>query len=555
MSNRLPRPRHAPAAFTLVEVMISIALVLIIILGVNQVFALTSQVVGAGSVLSTITRDARGAQSVLQRDLGNAEVTRGPFFIINSQALAAFRNRDDQLADIDFDVTDRNEVDTDQRIRTVDRDENGVETAAERTSRAFMTSRVHRADQLVFFARQPARRQTGNVNTFTSGVRSNELYISYGHLRQPRDDGLLGNAPFPGIHNPASATACETPSTNPNNYYATQWVLGRSAMLLQEPEVAGGAQRIYDRSITPIRQMTYVGRDPTVGPESVQPFAAGSLMTQTGPVDNSANAPELDWSVYDLIGMSMERYRSELLPPAIAAGGVWHNPLVFRFAGFPVPTKPLSSEGVARTVPCLVRGCTQFAVEFAGDFIAQDANGNRTGVANNSGGGTDGEIDFIVQTYLLNNVTQTARRIRWYGFPRDTSGALNATISGESPAERETRLQNADKPDGFVYAEDDVVPLRDIAGQTLKFERYWPTAAPPPNRSGPGIPRPSSPDYSVTDPADAVPANGRYRCVWATDTSGLPEPKLIRITMAIDDPSARIAREQYFEYVIELPKK
>ena len=47
-------PRSGPArpgsvrAFTLIELMISIALVLLLILGVNQVFTYTTQAVGAG---------------------------------------------------------------------------------------------------------------------------------------------------------------------------------------------------------------------------------------------------------------------------------------------------------------------------------------------------------------------------------------------------------------------------------------------------------------------------------------------------------------------------
>ena len=51
-----PRPHDRPdraagfTGFTLVELMISIALVLVLLLGVNQVFSLTGKAVGPGAV-------------------------------------------------------------------------------------------------------------------------------------------------------------------------------------------------------------------------------------------------------------------------------------------------------------------------------------------------------------------------------------------------------------------------------------------------------------------------------------------------------------------------
>ena len=69
--------RHLPPAraFTLVELMISIALVLVIILGVNAIFKMASDTVNAGQALSGANRDNRAIQSVIYQDFQSAVET------------------------------------------------------------------------------------------------------------------------------------------------------------------------------------------------------------------------------------------------------------------------------------------------------------------------------------------------------------------------------------------------------------------------------------------------------------------------------------------------
>jgi prepilin-type N-terminal cleavage/methylation domain-containing protein len=57
--------RRQQPGFTLVEVMISVALVLILIIGINQAFKMVTDTVGAGQTLSAIVRDNRAIQPVL----------------------------------------------------------------------------------------------------------------------------------------------------------------------------------------------------------------------------------------------------------------------------------------------------------------------------------------------------------------------------------------------------------------------------------------------------------------------------------------------------------
>src|SRR3954447_8040046 len=81
----------AAAGFTLVELMISIALVLILMYGVSKVFTTTQAVVSSGQAISTQTRDARGTQSVLSQDFARYAAD-SPCMILHSEYRPAFRN-------------------------------------------------------------------------------------------------------------------------------------------------------------------------------------------------------------------------------------------------------------------------------------------------------------------------------------------------------------------------------------------------------------------------------------------------------------------------------
>src|SRR5262245_31726392 len=89
-------------AFTLVELMISIAMVVILMLGITKVFSLTSQTATATNMVSAGLRDARAAQAELTQDLSTALTDDAPFLVIRSVAKPAFRNKADLDADRDF---------------------------------------------------------------------------------------------------------------------------------------------------------------------------------------------------------------------------------------------------------------------------------------------------------------------------------------------------------------------------------------------------------------------------------------------------------------------
>lgn len=135
-------------------------------------------------------------------------------------------------------------------------------------------------------------------------------------------------------------------------------------------------------------------------------------------------------------------------------------------------------------------------------------------------GGTDGEIDFYVDA-----ATRT-KRVRWYGLPRDTTG------------------------DGRIRAVDgDVVPLYDLIATAVDPAAPIPASAP--FERAPFVT--SSPQALTTDYAQlTLPnANPTYTCAWGPNDT--VRPKMIRVTIVLDDQAGRLAEGQVLEYVFELP--
>src|SRR5882762_1931281 len=75
-------PRCRPA-FTLVELMISIAMVVILMVGIHQIFKMTSDTVGMGQQLGSFARDNRSVQGIFHDDYQRL-MKDAPLFIIRS---------------------------------------------------------------------------------------------------------------------------------------------------------------------------------------------------------------------------------------------------------------------------------------------------------------------------------------------------------------------------------------------------------------------------------------------------------------------------------------
>lgn len=524
---------HPRAGYTMIELMTSIAIAVMFGLGVNKVFQIAGDTVGTGSAYAETTRANLAAQSVFNDDAqGFVLPPAAPFLIIRSETIPAYRNAADEQGDRDYDPAITSHAEATRRVRTVDLDLSGTEGDAgvpgETVPRTALHWRNHRIDQLTFFARGSFPRQTGNDGTYAADMRCDEAMIWYGHLKQPNAAGDLTDARNPGLQSlnwKDSSSLPETRATNPNNFYATDWVLGRVAILLREPMGGKNGVILDNRGVPQI----YMQRGGKVGDDSLGPLAEQSFASEASSRDSpvaATNVYRMLWSRYDLAGTSIDGFR-RILADAIPAGRAnnWFEAagLCYRFAGYPYPSRPLSSTGYARTVPVFLPHCTQFAVEYAGDFVTQAADGTVAAVAEDAQGfavpAPDGVIDFYVRP-------DGGRAIRWYGYPRDLNG--DGVIQGN-------RLKNNDMPD--------VVPLRDVARAPFRFERKL-------NQTNDSDLPPKA-DYAA---ATGVALDARYLCAWGPDTVDCPVPKMIRLTLTLDDPRGRLPPEgRTFEYVLSLP--
>ncbi len=628
---RGPTPPDAPpadrrrrrAGFTLIELMVSVAMVLVLILGVTQVFKITSDTIGASTSLSEAIRGGRGTSSVMFDDLrhavlpGSGAARGAPFFIIRSERVAAFPGPEVAIGDLDYNPaleTRRPSRDvqesTDLSILTADRNADNVEDAAEASHYAALDDRNHRVDQLYFFARDNYRRQTGNDGTYAAAMTSNEAMIWFGHLKQPGDLLRLNQTRSPGytptrIENPAGTdTYLLNARNNPYNFYSRQWALGRQQILLIEPEAVPTAPVTWSIFLRDANGVVgpaqyYIGRSRDLraggnpqhnnNPENWGPLQEQSNATLNG---RSFAAPpgsvtfQIQHSRYDLAGTSMENFRENILERAIAereanVSPAWWTVMVDRFSGYPVPSKPMTSEGAARTVPVLQAACSQFVVEYAGDFVTQtretdnppngiDAN-DRTRLA--YGDITAAEPDGVIDFLLVRQAGQAPiERIRWYGFPRN----VDTSDDGADPV---IRGIPTDGVNGDFNTMRDVVPLRDyimnLPAATpnsydpqygAPFERQlnnnpWPGG---PTRAANTLERQA--DYGA---AGAMEFDSTYLCAWqpagtyrhftgaspaaVQQINDPPMPRMIRLVVGIDDTNGRLTADQIYEYVVELP--
>ncbi len=531
------------SAFTLVELMVSILLVLVLMLGVSQVFKTISGTVSAGSAVSDNTRVARAAQSVFAKDFSHVVSSKdAPFFTIKSAVRPAYRNRPDELSDlkaVQFKARDP---------LTLDLNGNNIEgeppnvVAGERVSCATPNFRNHRVDVMTFFTRDFVRRQTGNPGqNMLSPMTGQEAWVRYSHAQiWDGKTALPGAGGFTdlGVGTNNNLTA----DNNPFNYYASQWVLSRSEILLSDGvedsngnvtaifDSGGVAQRFWKRS---------TGLTP--------------LTTNSGADSGGGRIQE---SLFDLAGTTISKMRGVMnafISNAISTNDYadlegWAADFSWRPCVNPLMPKPINAQTLAQTVPAFVPGCTQFIVEFAGDFVEQD-NVSTSGTYGNVIGvcaptlattpvRTDGVIDYIV----VGVGAEQHREIRWYGLPRDTNG------DGFIPGWQAGRLNNQ---------LTDVVPLRDVmrtcpgeaGNRGAPFER-----GKSPQTAAGQILTPKA-NYADTSGAGALGLGlgDEYTCGWAPNDNF--RPKLIRITLVVDDPAGRNPNPegQTFEYVFELP--
>lgn len=569
MRTRSPifNPRSS-SAFTIVELMISIAMVVILMVGIHQVFKMTSDTVGMGQQLGDFARANRSVQGVFSADFERM-MKNAPLFYIRSGVAStptswgAFTTEAERSSDRDAGTNPDAPLTQDFNSNGTEGDANVI---GEITSLAQYNSRNHRVDVIGFPANGLFRRHTANDGSYSSNTTSQDAFIFYGHVNLPT---FTGGTPPVVYFQPGDPAA-----GNVNNSLASQWILGRVALLMRD--LTGGeahiARNFPARPLSPLRWDSLSSDTPT---------------------------RFLQDSRYDLVNASLEQVRQDVADIRANVGATnfewprstWWQPLVYtltvaanpgppgdgtipltdpvsRFNCNPRIAKPITSESMAKAMPVLLNNCSQFAVEYAGDFLTQNNNqyvyNNATPptLVYNPDWGTvtalepDGVIDYVVDHSKVTNTDyNVAARTRWYGLPRDTND--DGIISGfaNNPSYQRARYDTSVQYTNFSSGNElvDVVPLRDVVatirdpsngnGQLYPnffgaaFERELPFYAP-------------GGEY-MSGLANA-PANVknafRYTCVWVNSS-----PKMIRIALKLEDPAGRLPEGQWYEYVVGAP--
>jgi prepilin-type N-terminal cleavage/methylation domain-containing protein len=586
---RQPRPTARPA-FTLVELMISIALVAFLILGVNQVFLYTSQAVGAGLAINDAVRSGRAIQQALGTDFAAAvpngsDANSSAALVITSTAVYAWRDAADLAGDIDANPA------------TYDQDLSGQENAS--IGPFNYNFRNHRVDAISFFARGHFPRQTAGVvggatpGPFVASMSSDEAWIWYGLLSLP-DNTVATSTVSPNFYGPGS----QSPAVNPNNFFSSQFVLGREAVLLrpEEPNASNGNNTpsgyILDNEGTSGQKQYFIL------PGAFQ--AAGAPASSFWPLSPKAAAGDgtaLGQSRYDLAAGTIPGIQNTLVTALAANTGAaptWWLAANYNqtFDCDPFVAKPLTPAAMAQASPYFLRGVSQFTVEFAGDFVTQNNDAsdaiyndttNPTGpqavqanvVSPHDGtygdviaDGPDGVVDFFVDKSADTSATTNQpwlwrRQVRWYGLPRDDN--VDGQINGFAGT------YNNATPASLVQSNNslrDVVPVRDVVCTTVHPELL------PTGYNGETFEH--FPDPALTaDQKNAATSNplakpmANYATAVAPTATPYTNPaayvaafgpfdrrvKFIRITITLDDPTGRLRDGQTYQYVFPVGAK
>jgi len=681
--------------------MLSLAMVLILIVGINFVFRTATDAVGAGNALNSINSDTQATQPMLFDDLRNVS-KNPPCFIISSQLVTQFLNADDAKTGSDPTVIFTDNAGSFVRIA------NGAPGI--NLSPAILNSRNHRADMLKFFAHALYHRRSGDNGTYFGSESSNDAYVEYGHAALPSNDlsQFYGPSSLPNTVSGAY-NGVQVAGVPRIGAYAADWVLARRITLMlsgapwtsASTPVAPNPQSIsnddYYYAITTDDAMprpTPPNGDPSPAhsaPLSVDgenPFGANMSPLSYGTRDyyydpgittqqpTAAQILQLGaWGVtqaqssrYDIAGATIDQF-DRIIANAIlgwqsagyyspgpgpshnTAASLWWNPLVYscllvqsnqtpplyfnstlspyaipynsavplyttfvypltrsRYSGSPDPAQlilpddpglwynrpqcnptistPVNAASLAEMAPYFLQHCSQFIVEYAGDYMQQDNNqfspagsttpnphyGAMTGI------GADGQIDFYVDA-------NGNKHIRWYGMPRSSTGTPHmdgpslpspgdtkgsVLIRGYDPVpisggklEDPTAAGLAGTYGALLNYFTDVIPLRDYYSMYLNAVagNSTPTLYAPPWEVDVNFDPARDYGSYLSTPSFVTIVNGgnnnafnapnnnppRYVAAWHDDM-----PAMIRILIKLDDPNNKVKDGPWYEYVFRL---
>ncbi|MGA2582592.1 MAG: type II secretion system protein [Tepidisphaeraceae bacterium] len=380
-----PRIHRRTAGFTLLELMISIALVLILLVGVNYVFRTAVDSIGAGEQIIQFTQDSRTASRELLSDFNNI-APDPPCFIIASQIVPQFLNANDAQNETDpryfLDTSTNTAYIYGTQIGGMPPGGSTVSISGQTYTVVYIPAAVpnnrdHRCDMVRFFVHGLFPRRTGNDGTFISTTTSSaqDAFVTIGHAMLPTVDAsvfvgpttdgvgnstlvlnpILGHLVQQGAYPPLYGTSpvyqeSGVTATQRLGGYASDWVLARNVALLRDPNsIANNPPNNYDVYYS--RQNAgSVGVPPWYG-VNMTPLGNDSPDSTYNPPTNT-NSTVYQSSRYDLVGRTMEQIRRDIADAYLTESyannnnaqpvsgdlthpyHLWWNPLVYNLGAY-----------------------------------------------------------------------------------------------------------------------------------------------------------------------------------------------------------------------------
>jgi hypothetical protein len=596
--------------------MLSLFMVLILILGINYVFRSATEAVGAGQTTNQINADAQSSQPIVFEDLRNVS-KNPPAFIISSQLITQFLNTQDASNGADPTTIVVDNAGTKALIANTP----GNVSPALPSNRVHRTDMVKFFAHALYQRRSGPdgtfyATDTSNdafIELGHAALPANDLSGFYGPSSIPNTGATVTFS--------NGVTYIGVPRVGA---YAADWVLARRVTLLKDATLSNSIPAgDYFYGIVAAGGTTKDKLGNSYG-WNMSPFAYGTPDTNGGVTQFQSSRYDLAGVTPEqfdrIIGDALATWRNS----GCSGNSLWWNPLVYALtlnqptatppqyyqmsssasnpngaappyvvpyinaapgfvgilAAFGVPVlfptdpgqvynrpqcnpaiqNPVTSASIAEMAPYFLQHCSQFIVEYAGDYMQQDpVSGNIMGL------GPDGQIDY----YLDAN---SNKHIRWYGMPRSSTGQLHDDGLGNQVLIRGYDAAT-DGPTAVVKSYTgpgpmsvmlnyftDVIPLRD-------YYNYWLNANPPDPTVPPGAYSPpwevdvnfdSTHDYGAyyTAPVGTGPnANAfnnpvnppRYVAAWHDDM-----PAMVRILIKVDDPNNKVKDGPWYEYVFRL---
>ena len=621
---------HRRRGFTLTELMIAVALVLLLTVAMTKIFATTRQAISKGTAVDQTVRGLDAGRTAIQIDLTGTDTIgyapgldqggivpseQMPFLMIASMYVATWPNEQAARADVDYvaapDLTD----DADQNNWTVwaatldlnndGEDDNGPDGFISGVGTGEFNPlayglRTFRTDQITYFTKGKFETQSGD-DVARYDLDANAAMVTIGHGKLFNGDYAVENSTLgygaPGMYGTGSSSTSPR-AENRNNRFADKFVLVRRMQLLKSFNAADadGSPTIIDRLGQPVNHYRANWADPNDPTGSVTPLDFNSQAVFGGNVDqtprpvNNFNGE----SRYDVAGVTLGTFRDRMRAvtdqssgsayrdPFLASDSLGRGPATtspwwtsFPFTHFQrywsrqVAEGQTDSRTLSQRSNVLLDGARQFMVEYAGDYLTQDANGRVTAV------GGDGVVDFAVIDTDPTNVVSGPRRTLYYGFPRDVDG--DGYIGGVAGG-----LDADPAANSFIPGSVDVVPLRTILSAlpaavnptnqfAAPFEKTFPLAVEPQfYMRANNVVSPAETVYPINRASNGVITNSfpngeaRYTCAWSPwDVDGNNAgvwnynlaPQLLRFIIQATDDRGRLENGITQELVYRVPQQ